>query len=138
MFRAHVLIVRMSKLYYTASGIITLIGGRPVHRCTGWPPGECDDTKGCIVQFWPPDDEHMCSKRVEAWNKLIIKFSASSLLILRKMILKCSLLLPPDCAFGHPACPPSDVLCPLNGWGFRMWRQLLLCTACVLALCTIN
>ena len=27
--------------------------------------------------------EHMCSKHVEAWNKLIIKFSASSWLILR-------------------------------------------------------
>ena len=27
------LIVRRSKLYYTASGIITPIGGRPVHRC---------------------------------------------------------------------------------------------------------
>ena len=43
----------------------------------------CDDTRGCIVQFWPPDDEHVCSKYVEAWNKLIIKFSASSWLILR-------------------------------------------------------
>jgi hypothetical protein len=32
MFRAHVLIVRRSKLYYAASGIITPIGGRPVHR----------------------------------------------------------------------------------------------------------
>ena len=32
MFRAHVFIVRSSKLYYTASGIITHIGGRPVHR----------------------------------------------------------------------------------------------------------
>ena len=31
MFRAQVLIVRRSKLYYTASGIITPIGGRPVH-----------------------------------------------------------------------------------------------------------
>jgi len=30
----------------------------------------------------PPDDEHMCSKHVVAWNKLIIKFSASSWLIL--------------------------------------------------------
>jgi len=31
-------------------------------------------------QFWPPDDEHMCSKHVEAWNKLIVKqkFCASS------------------------------------------------------------
>jgi len=34
MFRAHVLIIRMSKLHYTASGIITPIGGRLVHRCT--------------------------------------------------------------------------------------------------------
>jgi hypothetical protein len=32
MFRAHVLIIRRSKLYYTASGIITPVGGRPVHR----------------------------------------------------------------------------------------------------------
>jgi hypothetical protein len=31
-FKHHVLIVRRSKLYYTASGIITPIGGRPVHR----------------------------------------------------------------------------------------------------------
>jgi len=29
----------------------------------------CDDTCGCVMQFWPPDDEHMCSKHVEAWNK---------------------------------------------------------------------
>jgi len=26
-----------------------------------------DDTRGCVMQFWPPDDEHMCSKHVEAW-----------------------------------------------------------------------
>jgi len=34
-------------------------------------------------QFWPPDDEHMCSKHVEAWKKLIIKqkLCASSWLI---------------------------------------------------------
>ena len=31
-FEYHVLIVRRSKLYYTTSGIITPIGGRPVHR----------------------------------------------------------------------------------------------------------
>jgi len=29
----------------------------------------CDDTRCCIIQFGPPDDEHMCSKHVEAWNK---------------------------------------------------------------------
>ena len=51
MFRAHVLIVRKEKLYYTVSGVITPIGGRPVH---------------CIVQFCPPDDKHVCSKHVEA------------------------------------------------------------------------
>ena len=46
MFRAYVLIIRGSKLRYTASGIITPIGGRLVHRlrqssvnlCTGRPP----------------------------------------------------------------------------------------------------
>jgi len=46
MFRAHVVIIRKSKLYYTASVIITPIGDRPVHRlredflnlCTGRPP----------------------------------------------------------------------------------------------------
>ena len=36
-----------------------------------------------LDQFWPPDDEHVSSKHVEAWNKLIIKLSASSWLILR-------------------------------------------------------
>ena len=38
MFRAHVLIIRRSNLYYTASGIITPTGGCPVHLCTGRPP----------------------------------------------------------------------------------------------------
>jgi len=43
----------------------------------------CNDTRGCVMQFWPPDDEHMCSKHVEEWNKLAVKqkFCASSLLI---------------------------------------------------------
>ena len=30
----------------------------------------CDDTRGCVMQFWPPDDEYMWSKHVEALNKL--------------------------------------------------------------------
>ena len=35
------------------------------------------------MQFWPPDDEHMCSKHLEVWNKLNVKqkFCASSWLI---------------------------------------------------------
>jgi len=31
-------------------GIITPIGGRPVHRTAIY---RCDDTRGCIVQFLP-------------------------------------------------------------------------------------
>jgi len=42
MFRAHVLIVRRSKLHYTASGIITPIGGRLVHKTATY---RCDDTR---------------------------------------------------------------------------------------------
>ena len=39
--------------------------------------------------------EHMCSKHVEAWNKLIIKFSASNWLILRnKYIIYCVMVTP--------------------------------------------
>ena len=46
-FEHYMLIIRRSKFYYTASGIITLIGGCPVHKlredsslnlCTGRPP----------------------------------------------------------------------------------------------------
>jgi len=66
MFRAHVFIIRRSKLHYTASGIITAVSGRLVHETATY---SCDDTRGCVMQFWPPDDEHMCSKHVEAWNK---------------------------------------------------------------------
>ena len=72
-FEHHVLIVRRPKLYYTASGIIAPVGDRPVHRLRGLSQPvcgtatyRCDDTRGCIVQFWPPDDEHVCSKHVEA------------------------------------------------------------------------
>ena len=78
MFRAHVLIVRRLKLYYSTSGITTHIGDRPlsqpVHRTATY---RCDDIRYCIIQFWPRDDEQVCSKHVEAWNKLIIKFSKS-------------------------------------------------------------
>jgi len=57
MFRAHVLI-RRSKLHYTAS--------QPAHETATY---RCDDTRGCLMQFWTADDEHMCSKHVKAWNK---------------------------------------------------------------------
>ena len=28
----------------------------PVHRTATY---RCDDTRGCKIQFWPPDDEYM-------------------------------------------------------------------------------
>jgi len=50
------------------------------------------DTRGCVIQFWPPDDEHMCSKHAEAWNKLIVRqiCCASSWLITEINILRCT------------------------------------------------
>ena len=63
MFRAHMLIISRSKLHYTASGLITRIGGRLVHETATY---TCDETRGCVMQFWPTDDEYMCSKHVEA------------------------------------------------------------------------
>jgi len=47
-FEHHVLIIRRSKLYYTAPGIITHTGGRPVK---GTATCRRDDTRGCIIQF---------------------------------------------------------------------------------------
>ena len=43
---------------------------QPVHETATY---RYDDTRGCVMQFWPPDDEHMCSKQVEAWNKTYCK-----------------------------------------------------------------
>ena len=62
-FRALFAHHQVVKLCYTASGIVTPVGGCPVHRlreelCTGRPPTQCDDTRCCIIQFCPPDDEH--------------------------------------------------------------------------------
>ena len=49
--------------------VVCLFGDRLVHETVTY---RCDDTRGCVMQFWPPDDEHMCSKHVEAWNKLTV------------------------------------------------------------------
>ena len=54
-FEHYVLINRRPKLYYTASCIITPIGGRPVNKlsedslnlCTA--TYRCDDTRGCVM-----------------------------------------------------------------------------------------
>ena len=63
------LIIRKPKLYYTATDIVTPVGGRPVHKLRAdWVRSQpvhrtatyrCDETRCCIIQFWPPDDEHI-------------------------------------------------------------------------------
>ena len=72
------LIIRRSKLYYTASGIITPVGGRPVHRLR-----EDCAPDGHLQSVMIPDAvkynfdllmmSTQCSKHVELYNKLIIK-----------------------------------------------------------------
>ena len=52
MFRAHVLIIRRSKLHYTASGIITPVGGRLVHRLK-------EDCSPCITLHYTAVVEEM-------------------------------------------------------------------------------
>ena len=42
-FEHYALIIRRSKLYYTASGIITSVHGTATYRC--------DDTRCCVIQF---------------------------------------------------------------------------------------
>ena len=46
------------------------VGGRTVHRCR--PPTECDDTRCCIIQFRPPDDEHKSGRNM--WRNIINLF----------------------------------------------------------------
>jgi len=81
MFRAHVFFVRRFKLYYTASGIVKHVGGRPVHRLREVLSQPVHRTATYSVWRYQmlyntishPDDEHMFSKHVKAWKKLIVK-----------------------------------------------------------------
>ena len=72
MFRAHVLSIRKSKLHYTASGIITPIGGRLVHVHLSTfirVINQLDAQNFCFaISLFHASTcfEHMCSKHVEA------------------------------------------------------------------------
>jgi len=60
--------ISLHNLWYHPTSPIDLL------ECMGlWVRHQCDDTRTCIMQYWPPDDEHMCSKHVEAWNKTYCK-----------------------------------------------------------------
>ena len=60
---------------FTISLFHASVLSKPLHQTATY---RCDDTRGCVMQFWPPDDEHIGSNHVEAWNKLIViqKFCA--------------------------------------------------------------
>jgi len=67
--------------YYTASGIVTPVGGHLVHRlrksclnlCTGWPPTGLMIPDAVLYNFDLVVMSTKCSKHVEAYNKLVIK-----------------------------------------------------------------
>jgi len=105
----------------------------------------CDDTRGCIIQFWPPDDEHICSNHVEAWNKLIAKqiFCASSWLITEiKRLFKTNILIliatmPSTCfqtegsssgrrVYGH-VCYKFDVCVTVQACGVLWFLNMFVC-----------
>jgi len=76
-----VLIIRRSNLYYTASGIVTPMGGRPVYwlredsslnLCTGRPPTGVMISYVVQYNFDLLKMSTYCSKHVGAYNKLII------------------------------------------------------------------
>jgi len=62
-----------------------------------------DDTRWCIIQFWTPDDEeHMCSKHVEAWNKTYCKTNILCIKLVNYWEKKFT-------CFGQFLCPSSGV-----------------------------
>ena len=97
MFRAHVLIIRRSKLHYTACGIITPIGGLLVHETA------CEQavntavwhiTLLCVHWKTPDDGRRNCTKHVEFYSKnKIWEFIASSSFYYKKGFLTYSVLL---------------------------------------------
>jgi len=71
-----VLNIRRSKLYFTASGIVTPVGGRPVIRCATCAPDGHQQSVTIPEAVKYNFDLLMispCSKNVEEYNKLIIK-----------------------------------------------------------------
>jgi len=130
MFRTHVLIIRRSKLHYTASGIITPIGGRLVHQTATY---RCDNTRGRVVQLWPTDDEHICSKHVEAWNKTYCEtnFCASIWLNTEINILRCTVSKTSKKIIGNVSDKTAYRGCCLTGYQFKLERaRCSICERC--------
>jgi len=89
-FEHHVLIIRSSELYYTASGIITHIGGRPVHKLGviiqpvhGTVTYMCDDNRGCVMQFLSLDNE---VKVFETYRGMKLTYCKTKILCMKLVI----------------------------------------------------
>ena len=64
-----VLINRRSKFYYKASGIVTPVGGRPVHRTATYRVWRYQMLYNTVLTSWWWAQQ--CSKHIEAYKKLI-------------------------------------------------------------------
>jgi len=102
---------------------------QPVHEMATY---RCDDTRGCVMQFWPPDDKHMCSTHVEAWNKLIVKqkFCASNWLITELNTLRCTVS---KTSKNYIKC--SDCLKLFQDAEIHLWCPYIYCPAYYYVLC---
>ena len=59
------------------------VGGRPVYPVHRTATYRCNDTRCCIIQFWPPDDDHMVLETCKGmkWTYCKTNFCASGWLI---------------------------------------------------------
>ena len=90
----------------------------------------------CVMQFWRPDDEHMCLKRVEAWNKLIVKQkSCASSWLITEIKKKLGEVFPTvsSCAT-NPTGRPWNWNVPqrwqagvLTPWAMTYWLYIYIC-----------
>jgi len=68
--------------------ICIIVLSQPVHRTATY---RCNDIRCCLIKFRPSDDEHMCSKHVEAWNKTCCKIRICALRwLITNIILRCT------------------------------------------------
>ena len=111
MFRAHVLIVRRAKI---------VLYSLWYHHTYRWPSRaqiEIMPPIGVMIpetvyyNFWLPDNEHICSKHVKAWNELIIKFSSSSWLIFGNKKRWAYLIITATVLFGSRCYRPALTPC---------------------------
>ena len=105
MFRALCAHHQEVKLYYAASGIIKHVGGRLLHRLRKESPQPVHrtatyifyDTRCSIIQFWPPDDEHIMLETCRGIKLTYYKTRICALSwLITKIILRCEVNKTPE------------------------------------------